>query len=193
MKKIIFLLLALISVGLVYASYYLYNNNYSSYKEYNYQNKINKTIYYKLYFVSNYSFDMFEDKHMVWKKSLQRDVDVDYIVTILDYTHNDLDNEYCLEINKKTDADKAMLCLDTYYNERGYHELIKAEIDEIYALIPKATNSVLRQRAQSAVYLLEDLNKIKMSSEKDIEKVYNLYKDYKNEIENEIADVKKKI
>ena len=136
---------------------------------------------------------MFEDKHMVWKKTLQREVDVDYIVSILDYKQEDLDNEYCNKLNKKNDADNAILCLDTYYDERGYHDLIRVEIDEIYALMPKATNASVRQKTQSLLYLIDDLTRLKMASSKNINKVYENYKEFKNEIENELADLKKKI
>ena len=165
---------------------------YSSYKDYNYYKNNNKAIYYKLNFVTLQSFNMFETKHIVWKKALTKKVNVEYLVSILDFTTDDLNNSYCTDLNKNFSVDNSILCIDTYYTEKSYHDLIRIEITEVENLMTGADKTV-KQYAQSTIYLLEDLIRLNMSSAKNIDKVYEEYKELKNEIENELASMKKKI
>lgn len=190
--NIIFPLLIILSAALFGLSYYIYTNSYASYKEYSYTKDANKAIYYKLNFASLQSFDMFETKHIVWKKAIGKKVNVEYLVSILDFTAEDLSNDYCAELNKKFSIDNAILCVDTYYDIRGYHDLIRVEIAEVEGLLKNA-NATVKQKAQNIIYLIEDLIRLEMASSKNIDKVYEEYKDLKNEIENELIDMKKKI
>lgn len=190
--NILFPLLIVVSAILLGLSYFMYTNSYSSYKDYEYNKDSNETIYYKLNFIATHSFDMFETKHIVWKKALAKKINVEYIVSILDFTAENLSNDYCVDLNKKFSIDNAILCVDTYYSNRGYHDLIQVEILEVEKLMPDA-NKIVKQKAQSAIYLIEDLIRLKTASSKNIDKVYEEYKELKNEIENELMDMKKKI
>ena len=190
--NILFPLLILISAALFGYSYYVYTSSYSSYKDYEYTKNANQAIYYKLNFITSQSFDMFETKHIVWKKALTKKINVEYIVSILDFDSEDLSNDYCTQLNKKFSVDNSILCVDTYYTNRGYHDLIRVEISEIEGLLSDANKDV-KQKAQSTIYLLEDLIRLQLSSSKNIDKVYEEYKEIKNEIENELMDMKKKI
>jgi hypothetical protein len=135
---------------------------------------------------------MFETKHIVWKKALTKKVNVEYLVSILDFTTDDLNNSYCTDLNKNFSVDNSILCIDTYYTEKSYHDLIRIEITEVENLMTDADKTV-KQYAQNTIYLLEDLIRLNMSSAKNIDKVYEEYKELKNEIENELASMKKKI
>ncbi|MEG0021449.1 MAG: hypothetical protein RSB77_01180 [Bacilli bacterium] len=190
MKKLgnIIIIISIILFGL---TFYIYKTKYATFKKYEYKKNADAAIYYKLNEISKIYFKMQNNRYLVWNKAKEKNLTVEYISSITKIEQKKLNNKYCLKI--KNSPKNTIKCIDEYYKNEDVEQFIQAEISEINMLLPLTLSGDVESRSQTVLYLFEDMKRLKVDINGDDNKFYQKFKEIKNELENELTDIRKKI